>query len=188
MSPVVRIPDAIFERLKTHATPFEDTPASVVGRLLDFYERHASKEPQPKKRTTATEEKQNIFDPLLPPDLLCTKVLGARFGERNANNWNKLVHEAHREAVGQPAFIFLGLDLQKPWDRNRIGGIESHRRDGELCSLLCDTLQESGKRPESGCDLNNTVEKFRREICLIFPYYRMQIRVNTNSFEFPFVS
>lgn len=38
MMPVIRIPDAVYERLQKHATPFTDTPATVIERLLDAYE------------------------------------------------------------------------------------------------------------------------------------------------------
>ncbi len=40
MMPVVRIPDPVFERLQAFATPLIDTPASVIEKLLDFYEAH----------------------------------------------------------------------------------------------------------------------------------------------------
>ncbi len=49
MSPVVRISDSTYERLKSLAEPFTDTPDSTIARLLSFYERHknARKTPQP---------------------------------------------------------------------------------------------------------------------------------------------
>ena len=40
MMPVVRIPDPVFERLKAVAEPLVDTPASVIQKLLVFYEDH----------------------------------------------------------------------------------------------------------------------------------------------------
>src|SRR5258705_5965451 len=39
MSPVVRIPEESYQRLQKLATPFVDSPASVIDRLLDFYEK-----------------------------------------------------------------------------------------------------------------------------------------------------
>ena len=37
MSPIVRISDATYERLESHAIGF-DTPSNVIERLIDFYE------------------------------------------------------------------------------------------------------------------------------------------------------
>jgi hypothetical protein len=42
MMPVIRIPDAVYERLQQHATPFVDTPATVIERLLDAYEKKST--------------------------------------------------------------------------------------------------------------------------------------------------
>lgn len=36
--PVIRIPDSVYERLQKHATPFVDTPATVIEKLLNAYE------------------------------------------------------------------------------------------------------------------------------------------------------
>ena len=41
MSQVIRIPESIYKRLESHAKGF-DTPANVIERLLNFYERNAS--------------------------------------------------------------------------------------------------------------------------------------------------
>lgn len=38
MMPVIRISDEVYGRLQKHATPFVDSPASVIERLLDAYE------------------------------------------------------------------------------------------------------------------------------------------------------
>ncbi|HUF10310.1 MAG TPA: hypothetical protein VMO47_13400 [Rhodothermales bacterium] len=40
MSKVIRISEETFNRLQEHAEPLVDTPAAVIERLLDFYERH----------------------------------------------------------------------------------------------------------------------------------------------------
>ena len=39
-----QLPDATFKRLQKLAVPFVDTPASVIERLLDFYESHQKKD------------------------------------------------------------------------------------------------------------------------------------------------
>lgn len=40
MSETIELPDPLFQRLQDHAEPLVDTPASVIRRVLDFYERH----------------------------------------------------------------------------------------------------------------------------------------------------
>lgn len=42
MTEVIRISESIFQRLQVLATPLVDTPASVVEKLLDFYDAHNS--------------------------------------------------------------------------------------------------------------------------------------------------
>ena len=44
MNPVIRIPDKIYERLQRHAVPFVDNPATVVEKLLDFYESQGTEQ------------------------------------------------------------------------------------------------------------------------------------------------
>jgi hypothetical protein len=41
MMPVIRVPDDVFRRLQKIATPFVDTPASVIEKLLDSHEANA---------------------------------------------------------------------------------------------------------------------------------------------------
>lgn len=110
MMPVMRIPDATFSRLKAIAIPFDDTPASVIGRLLDLYEDHeaakaglssrsikpSQPQPRPSEATRGTQ-----FSPDSPPDLGHTRVISASFAGRPAENWNDLVVVAHRAAIKQ---------------------------------------------------------------------------------------
>lgn len=51
MTQMVRLPDSLFARLQAHATPFVDTPADVIERMVDFYERNTP----PAARTLTTE-------------------------------------------------------------------------------------------------------------------------------------
>ena len=44
MSRVIRISEAIFRRLQKLAIPLEDTPASVIQRLLDFHDSHQDRD------------------------------------------------------------------------------------------------------------------------------------------------
>jgi len=39
MSKVIRISDSIFSRLQQHSTPLVDTPASVIERMIEYYEQ-----------------------------------------------------------------------------------------------------------------------------------------------------
>lgn len=57
MMPVIRISDEVFGRLQQHATPFVDTPASVIERLLDAFEATQSHSPQshPDRPSNATD-------------------------------------------------------------------------------------------------------------------------------------
>ncbi|WP_217907649.1 hypothetical protein [Desulfosediminicola ganghwensis] len=40
MSRVIRISDSIFSRLQAHSIPLVDTPATVIERILDYYEKN----------------------------------------------------------------------------------------------------------------------------------------------------
>ena len=61
MPPVVRISDELYSRLERHAVGF-DSPSSVIGKILDHYERHINKtdneehnlRPTPTVRETST--------------------------------------------------------------------------------------------------------------------------------------
>lgn len=51
MTPVIRVPEDVFERLQAMAIPLVDTPASVIKRLLDMHEQNG-----PQNAPTAVEE------------------------------------------------------------------------------------------------------------------------------------
>jgi hypothetical protein len=38
MSTVIRIPESLYRRLEDHVTGFDDTPAKIIERMLDFYD------------------------------------------------------------------------------------------------------------------------------------------------------
>jgi hypothetical protein len=103
--PVIRIPDPVFHRLQAFATPLVDTPATVIEKLLDFYESHWKSQEEatrvhvppvspPHNRSDFTQ-----FDPDHPPDLTHTRVISAEFDAQSVENWNDLVHVAHRRAM-----------------------------------------------------------------------------------------
>ena len=98
MMPVIRISDPVFERLQSIATPLVDTPGSVVEKLLDFYESHQTGS-HIRPATTTVRKTESEFDPEAPPDVRHTRVLQAEFDGQSAENWNDLVHLAHRRAT-----------------------------------------------------------------------------------------
>lgn len=99
MMPVVRIPDELFERLQNHAKPFVDTPASVIEKLLDFYEAGQRRAPRAPRSAPPEGPAAKRYDPGDPPDLTHTKVIAAEFDGIEASNWNELVDTAHRHAM-----------------------------------------------------------------------------------------
>jgi hypothetical protein len=104
MSHVIRISEPIFLRLQALATPFVDTPASVIERLLDYYLETNGDSFHPKQSRIATASKTTggseprIFDPSQPPDLRHTRVINAQFATYSAKKWNELVYVAHKAA------------------------------------------------------------------------------------------
>jgi hypothetical protein len=106
MMPVIRIPDSTFERLQTIAKPFVDTPASVIERLLDFYEAGSGGQKQPPnvpRNASGVSIGTAVidFDPYNPPDLTHTRSVKAEIGGQNASSWNELVYMAHRQAAAE---------------------------------------------------------------------------------------
>lgn len=102
MMPVIRIPDSVYERLQRHATPFVDTPATVIEKLLDAYEtkqlpRGLGGQPSalpPKAVATTTTDISGLFttedelptDQTEPPKLLTTDVY-VNYG--HGDNWRE---------------------------------------------------------------------------------------------------
>ncbi|MFC1541271.1 T4SS efffector SepA family protein [Candidatus Latescibacterota bacterium] len=98
MSPVIRISEPIYDKLQSIAAPFIDTPASVIERLIDFYEVNSDN----KTFSPTFELQQNVhtqdileLNPDNPPNLTHTKIIEATFGDDDAYNWNDLVRIAH---------------------------------------------------------------------------------------------
>ena len=101
MMPVIRISDPVFGRLQKIATPFVDTPASVIERLLDFYESRSEDKKPPQQPSAIPEAEVAVgdFDSYDPPDLKHTRILKAQVAGQKASSWNELVHAAHRMAA-----------------------------------------------------------------------------------------
>ena len=128
MTEVIRISESIFQRLQVLATPLVDTPASVVEKLLDFYEAHnlslrpqginprTSSPPQPGPNSNLSA----VLDVDNPPDLSHTKILKAEFAGITASSWNDLVRVAHRYALGHfRSFEALRSCTQSNIDKGR---------------------------------------------------------------------
>jgi hypothetical protein len=97
MMPVIRIPDPIYKRLQAIAVPFEDTPITVIERLLSEYETRY------KPQQTSETENYRVLDPDTPSNLHHTRVIRAAIGgsEIRQPNWSKIVDAAHELAFQQ---------------------------------------------------------------------------------------
>ena len=106
--PQIEVSEAVYRQLQALAKPFEDTPSSVIERLLAVNRPGAtsagvpsgSKEPTGSKSTIASVEPEPV-QPISPdalPDLSFTKVISAWVaGEQLARpNWNRCVEQALR--------------------------------------------------------------------------------------------
>lgn len=104
--PVIRLPNSTYNRLQSHATPFTDTPATVIDRLLDNYEGNSDSRSTDKSVQQTIRETDDLLlmDPYSPGDLRYTKVQIASFGNRDVEgprgpNWNRLLMVAHEVAL-----------------------------------------------------------------------------------------
>ena len=102
----IEIPEPLLKRLQKHATPFVDTPVSVIERWADFFEQNNSTTPTSQANTKPTISKHapgdssngvRQFDPKRPPSLFHTRVHG-EFDSTPFSNWNDLVRIAHVHA------------------------------------------------------------------------------------------
>jgi len=99
MPPVIRIPDTTYQRLQALGTPFSDTPASVIERLLDAYEVREDVTVSTRKQSQdygATIRELDCDD---PGDLRHTRVVRARFGDAEVRSWAELLRAAAITAV-----------------------------------------------------------------------------------------
>ena len=107
--PVIRISEPTFQRLQAIAIPFEDTPSNVIERLLDLHDdvkasgRHLDKVPGITSRAPsmsslsgAKVRSEPELDPV--PDFTHARILKGSFAGKVVENWNDLVHVAHRVA------------------------------------------------------------------------------------------
>jgi len=105
----LEIPESLYKRLQNLAIPLEDTHLTVLERIVSHYESQNLNTTQPtetpKISKSAADAEILEFGPDAPPDLRHTDVLSAKFAGRRASGWNRLVHEAHLEAMSRLASI-----------------------------------------------------------------------------------
>jgi len=87
----IELPDELFDRLKSIAEPFVDTPVTVIGKLLDLYEIDNKELKEPNHPNSDIK----ALDPLNPGSLAFTKVLDAKFDNKFASKWFDLAKIAH---------------------------------------------------------------------------------------------
>ena len=104
----LEIPESLFKRLQNLAVPLVDTHITVLERILDDYESRKnagagqpSETPEERLLKQIFSESPQVFNSDAPPDLRHADVRVARFANRTALGWNKLVHEAHLEALSR---------------------------------------------------------------------------------------
>ncbi|MEA5522158.1 T4SS efffector SepA family protein [Limnoraphis robusta] len=119
MSKVIRISNQIFTRLQEIAEPLTDTPATVIERLLDFYEENYQSDGKFQKAETFIDEDFNIerFDPETPPNLKHSRVNKVMIGNSTLSglNWQKTVRYIHCLCMKQ-AKTFDALQMITTFD------------------------------------------------------------------------
>ncbi|MBD2492980.1 T4SS efffector SepA family protein [Nostoc sp. FACHB-280] len=107
--PVVRIPDPIYKRLQEIAVPFEDTPVTVIEKLLnehDIFQKSqqvSGIENFCETKNCFETENYIVIDPENPSNLTHSKVLRALIDDKEINkpNWNKIAAKVHEIAIQQ---------------------------------------------------------------------------------------
>lgn len=112
MCPSIDISDRVFNKLKSLAEPLVDTPDSVIGRLIDCFER-TSIVPQIHEATNVHDLDQRdssihnklaskhvigemlSFDPTRLPDVTHTTFVHGTVGTKTVGDWNQLSLEVH---------------------------------------------------------------------------------------------
>ncbi|MGL6140844.1 MAG: T4SS efffector SepA family protein [Planktothrix sp.] len=101
---VIRISNPIFTRLQAIAEPLTDTSASVIEKLLDFYEQHqnnATKLVTNKKVKPLSNIRE--LNPENPPKLAHSKVTKVILNNLHLTNpgWNEIIEEIHIIAMNK---------------------------------------------------------------------------------------
>ena len=115
--PVIRIPDLTYQRLQAIAIPFENTPITVIERLLSEYEARQKQQELGNIETQklAESEKYIVLDPETPSDLHHTKVIKCIIAGKEIRlpKWKNMVNEVHtfafKKGLSSEALIKLSL-------------------------------------------------------------------------------
>lgn len=93
--PQIEVTDATFKKLQALATPFVDTPNTVIDRLIDYFRRGQSDSTIEAPETEETSSALK-FDPGSLPSLTHTKLKSAVIADRliDRPTWNRLVRIA----------------------------------------------------------------------------------------------
>lgn len=127
--PVIRIPDITYERLQAIAIPFEDTPVTVIERLLSEYEARQQPQESTNRETQQSAKSENyvVLDPEVPGNLRHTRVIRSLIGgtEIRQPNWSKILDEAHilawKQGLSLEALIELSLARIVKGEKNDTG-------------------------------------------------------------------
>jgi hypothetical protein len=108
--PVIRIPEPVYKRLQAIAIPLEDTPVTVIERLLNDYEMHRECKPTNFSSvgfTALIHADENVIDLGNPSSLDKildhTKPIRAIVNDKEVPkpNWSKIVDVVHELVVQQ---------------------------------------------------------------------------------------
>ena len=133
MMPSIDIPETTFKRLQALATPFVDTPVSVIERLLDTYEGQHGQSQHGQSKKRIPERSQEPLTPAEAPNLTDTRLLFAMFDGKDVSTpyWNDLVRKVHELAF------------------QRLGNFQSLRR-ATTANIIDGAVTEKGYKPLDG--------------------------------------
>ena len=139
MMPIVIIPEPIYKRLQAIAVPFEDTPITVIERLLNEYEARCQPNDVDDIEDIIEDDDdiediieddddiENILDPDNPDNLRHTRVMQAVIGdiEIRQPHWNRIVGTIHllalRQGLSMDDLIKLTLSNVVKGEKNTCG-------------------------------------------------------------------
>ena len=135
MSQTIEISQKTYDRLQRRAVPFEDTPETVIAKLLDDSEAGGDGPPPAKGRRSAngppakatdTDIDIVVDDPFEPPSLKHTTVLRAEVGGQQIAkaNWTTL-----RQAVVVIAIDECGYNLRRLLEICPMNAVDGEKSD-----------------------------------------------------------
>jgi hypothetical protein len=116
MMPVIRITDATWERMKTHARPLEDTPDDIVRRALDALE---GKPASPKQRPAVGRPSRAAIGQKLPqkafraPLLLTLAELG---GAGSLDDIRRAMHPKVASQLNEADYAIVSSGEERWWN------------------------------------------------------------------------